>query len=95
MTFRITPVLGTVRFSSARAAVTQARSPDSSRSFSDTGLDGGAKLAVASIGELRPTSPKSSSALAEYRDCEWPVDVALGARVFRAFPPVVGVALIC
>src|ERR1019366_4220495 len=37
MTLRITSVLGTIRFSSARAAVTHWRSPDSRRSFSDTG----------------------------------------------------------
>ena len=67
MTLRITYVLGTVRFSSARAAVTHWRSPDSSRSFSDTGFDGGEKLAAASIGEPRRTSPSMSRAVAEYR----------------------------
>jgi hypothetical protein len=39
------------RLSSARRAVTHAPRLDSSLSFGETGFDGGAKLAVANIGE--------------------------------------------
>jgi hypothetical protein len=75
-TSRITSVLETARISSARGAVTHGRRRDSIRSFSNTGLSGGAKLAVVNIGGQRRTSPQRVERPdGVSRDRRWPMDV--------------------